>query len=78
MEIAGSPIGSSFRWRDLPPIPKAEKHPVRTTTKWYEYDFIAKDRMPGVGNYMWVSVDGGTPKWMVYDGTCLSKMDDLG
>ena len=27
---------------------------------------------------MGVSINGGTPKWMVYSGTSQSKMDDLG
>ena len=26
--------------------------------------------------YIWVSINGGTPKWMVYKGTSQSKMDD--
>ena len=28
--------------------------------------------------YMWVSTNGGTPKWMLYKGISNIKMDDSG
>jgi hypothetical protein len=40
-----------------------------------------KHEMPHFVDYsshMGVSIDGGTPKWMVYNGTSQQKLDDVG